>query len=215
MNPRILFFILIFSGLFHVPGLGQRLETKYPRTVETTSDSFSISFSNYPQWVNRYRVGNPDTIGPGTDGAVGLYAKIYSGKDSTRIDYTNMPYEQVNWINIESPKGKTVFRLHFNQVNAAFSLDYIRKHRGTLEFEVPEVFELANIIWTLSPAGQRADNLHKEGNYFQAVRDYFKPFLDHPLFKNLDMDADHATLRCLCGQCRTAPIMSELSIFCS
>ena len=99
MNPRILFFILIFSGLFHVPGLGQRLETKYPRTVETTSDSFSISFSNYPQWVNRYRVGNPDTIGPGTDGAVGLYAKIYSGKDSTRIDYTYMPYEQVDWIN--------------------------------------------------------------------------------------------------------------------
>jgi hypothetical protein len=49
-----------------------------------------------------------------------------------------------------------------------------------------EVYELANIIRALSPSGKRAKDLHLEGEYFKRVTAYFKPYLNHPIFKQLD-----------------------------
>jgi len=169
------------------PIFGQStVEKKYPKTLWTSNDSFAVRFSNFPSFVSSFRVSEKDTTDMGTDGATGLYAMIYFGKDSIRITYQNLPLDEINWINIKSPKGKTVYRLHFNRINAAFSQDYIQKNTNNVQFEVPEVYELANIIWTLSLSGQRADNLNKQGEYYDKVKNYFKPYLSHPIFKKLD-----------------------------
>jgi hypothetical protein len=122
----------------------------------------------------------------GTDGAVGLKATLYFGNDSLVIPYKNLPNWQVHYIPIRSPKGKTIYRLHFNGVIAAFSSEYIERNKGQVQIDIPEVYELANIIWTLSPTGQRAKDLNKQGNYYDKVMAYFKPFLNHPVFKKLD-----------------------------
>lgn len=131
-------------------------------------------------------IGKRDTVDMGTDGRKGLSAKIYVGKDSLVIPYTNLPYGQTHYIPIQSSSAKTVFRLRFNGITASFSPSYMKKNSGNVTFEVPEVYELANIIWTLSPSGQRATDLNKEGSYYEKVLNHFKPYRDHPIFNHLN-----------------------------
>jgi len=111
-----------------------------------------------------------EDINMGADGGPGNSVTIYFGKDSLVIPYINIPYTQVHYIPIQSPKRKIIYSLHFNQVMAGFPLSYMEKNKGNVQFEIPEVYELANIIWTLSPSGQRASDLYKEGSYY--ARDY-------------------------------------------
>jgi hypothetical protein len=140
--------------------------------------------------VMPYRISETDSMNMGTDGATGLYAIIFYGKDSIRLDYQNLPYGQKYWIHLESPKGKTVYELHFNPVTADFSAEYIAKNNNHVQVEIPEAYELANIIWLLSPTGQRAENLNRQGEYYQRVISYFHPYLNHPVFKSLDFPPD-------------------------
>jgi hypothetical protein len=170
---------------------GQRpLERKYPKTLMASNDSFAVRFSNFPSYAPSFRVSENDTTDMGTDGGVGLYAMIYFGHDSTRINYQNLPFDEVYFINIHSPKGNTVYRLHFNNVRAAYDRPFIDRNRGKVQVEVPEVYELANIIWALSPSGQRAENLNKQGEYYNKVVSYFKRYLNHPVFRKLDFKGD-------------------------
>jgi len=167
--------------------LGQRaIEKDYPKTLWASNDSFAVKFSNDPNFVPSFRISERDTTDMGTDGATDLSAMIFFGKDSVRIAYQNLPLDQVNWFNIQSPKGKTLYRLHFNRINSAFSQDYIKQNTNKILVDLPEVYELANIIWTLSPSGQRANNLYKQGAYYEKVKQYFKTYLAHPIFKRLD-----------------------------
>lgn len=172
-----------------VSGQTRAVEKKYDKAIYTSNDSFVVRFSNAPYTIP-FRVSERDTTDMGTDGAIGLYAAIHYGKDSLRFDYKNLPFTQTHWITIQSPKGKTIYKLHFNQVNAAFSREYIEKNKGLVQIEIPEVYELANIIWTLSPSGQKAENLNKQGAYYQTVLSYFKPYLNHPLFKKLNFTGE-------------------------
>lgn len=161
-------------------------EFVHPKTLWSPNDTFSVRFSNLPFAPSVFQISSRDTADMGTDGAVGLKAILYFGKDSLVIPYKNLPNWQVHYILIQSPKGKTIYRLHFNGVIAAFSKKYIDENKGRIHVAIPEVYELANIIWTLSPSGQRAKDLNKQGNYYEEVMRYFKPFLNHPIFKKLD-----------------------------
>lgn len=174
--------ILAFCPVFCI---AQATETAYPEILWSPNDSFSLKISNYPK-IFHYQVSKKDTIDLGTDGAAGLSINIYYGNDSLRIPYTNLPYGQVLYIPIQSPKGKTVYRLHFNNIAANFPPSYIQANKGNIQVEIPEVYELANILWTLSPTGQRATDLNKTGDYYKKVQDWFKPYMDHPVFSKLD-----------------------------
>ncbi len=162
-------------------------EFTYPKTLWSPNDTFSVKFSNSTFAPHAFQISKRDSVDMGTDGAVGLKATLYFGNDSLVIPYKNLPNWQVHYIPIQSPKGKTIYRLHFNGVIAAFSPEYIEKNKGQVQVDIPEVYELANIIWTLSPSGQRAKDLNKQGNYYDKVMTYFKPFLNHPVFKKLDL----------------------------
>lgn len=167
-------------------GLSQTKEETYPKTIWCPNDTFYLKFSDYPK-LFPYRVSREDNESPGTDASPGLYTTIFFGKDSIRLYYTNkLPYAQIFYVHFESPKGKTTLRFHYNDLTSYFPAAYMEKNAGNVQFEIPESYELANIIWTLSPSGQRAKDLYKQGDYYNEVLEYFKPYSNHPLFKMLD-----------------------------
>lgn len=166
-----------------------------PGTFWCPNDSFFLKYSNYSR-LFPYRVSREDQVSPGTDASPGLFVTLYYGKDSLRLAYHNrLPYSHIFYVNFASPKGKTLFRLHFNQLSAWFPPDYRDRHRKDVQFDIPEAYELANIIWTLSPTGQRAKDLYKSGAYFQKMMRWFAPYRNHPLFKKLDFPDSLAALR--------------------
>ena len=166
-------------------GHSQVIEETYPKTIWSANDSFFLKFADYPE-VYPYTVSRKNNESPGTDAAPGLYVTLYFGKDSLRLNYHNqLPYAHIFYINFESPKGRTRFRFHFNEIYSFFPREYVEKNQGSVQFEMPEPYELANIIWTISPCGEKAKDLNKQGEYYEKVLSHFRPYLDHPVFAAL------------------------------
>jgi hypothetical protein len=165
---------------------GQTVEETYPKTLWCENDTFYLKYKDFPK-IFPYRVSREDKSSPGTDARLNEYAVILYGKDSLQLNYNNkLPYQHNIYVNFESPKGKTTLRFHFNEIASYFPESYMEKNNGNIQFDIPESYELANIIWTLSPAGQKAKDLNKEGEYYTRVLAYFKPYMNHPVFKTLD-----------------------------
>lgn len=75
---------------------------------------------------------------------------------------------------------------------ASFPAEYIRDNRGTVSFELPEVFELANIIVAVSDYGREHKfRVNKEGAYYREVMDHFSEFSDHPLIEKLELSDEN------------------------
>ncbi len=181
-------FALLFSIALSlaITASSQTIEETHPKTLWCPNDTFLLQFKGSPK-AYPYRASDEDPVSPGTDAAPGLYATIYYGSDSLRLTYHNkLPYAHIIYINFASPKGKTTFRFHFNDLACYFPAEYMEKNMQNIEFEIPEVYELANIIWTLSPSGERATDLNKGGEYYKRMMAYFKPYIHHPVFKALD-----------------------------
>ncbi len=159
--------------------------TQYPKTISVKADSFQLL---YPTWKKPivFKSIASDTSDMGSDAIKNAYYLLIFDKDTLRFNYENFPFEQKIFIPIEMGGKKFVQRLRINQVPGYFSKEYIEQNDKKTNFEIPEVYELANIIWSLSPKGQTAKNLNKNSKYYSKVYDYFKPFLNHQLFKDLD-----------------------------
>ncbi len=183
MKKIFLAFVLLMLNKISI---GQTVEETYPKTLWCSNDSFAIKFKGFSQ-LSYFTVSRKDKISPGMDAATNQYATIYFDNDSLQLNYNNnLPYQHNIYINFASPKGKTTLRFHFNQIRNYFPADYMETNMNNIQFDIPEIYELANIIWTLSPSGQRANDLNKEGAYYQRVVAHFKPFLNHPIFRALD-----------------------------
>ncbi|MEQ9441733.1 MAG: DUF4932 domain-containing protein [Cyclobacteriaceae bacterium] len=159
-------------------------EASYPEFIKTEADSFAVKGN---AWEVKFAIGERDTIAPGTDGYEGGLMWLATQEDTLEFEYTSTPYRQHHTISVISPQDTTVCIIRFNQHTAEYSDTYIEKAEGNVQFVIPEVYELANIIWTLSPSGQQASNLRKEGAYYQDVMDHFAPYLDHPIFNDLQL----------------------------
>jgi hypothetical protein len=159
--------------------------TLYPKTISIKADSFQLL---YLTWKKPFVFKNivRDTSDMGNDAIKNAYYLLIFDKDTLKFNYENFPFEQRIFIPIEMGGKKFIQRLRINQVSGYFSKEYIEQNNKKANFEIPEVYELANIIWTLSPKGQTAKNLNKNSKYYSKVYDYFKPFLNHQLFKDLD-----------------------------
>jgi hypothetical protein len=189
MKPTL---FILFLFLLPKPVRSQTVEETYPKTLWCPNDTFVMKFSNYPKSF-AYSVSKADKSSPGTDASMGLYTTIYYGRDSIRLYYHNhVPYAHVFFVNLESPTGKTRLRIHYNEFSCYFTKTYADQNRSQVNFEIPEVYELANVIWLLSPNGKRATDLNKEGAYYQEVLRHFTPYASHAIFKYLDIP-DSAT----------------------
>lgn len=179
--------VLLLFMLCFLLSYAQYRESTWKDTLWCPNDTFYMRFDEDTRRLP-YPVGVDKPVSPGTDAYPGSYITFYHGKDSSLLRYTNrLPYMQVDYIWFKSPKGLTRYRFHFNDRTAHFPEDYIKKYMGAVQFDLPEPYELANIIWTLSPSGQRAGDLRKDQPYYQEVLAYFKPWMDHPIFKKLDL----------------------------
>lgn len=160
--------------------------SSYPQVIETKADSFYVTGSNWGNSSFEYAIGESDTVSPGTDGYKGGFLQLITLEDTIQFDYTSTPYQQHHHISVISPQDTTLCILRFNQHTAEFTDLYMEENEGRVQFVIPEAFELANIIWSLSPSGKKASNLYKKGHYYQEITTYFKPHLDHPIFAKLE-----------------------------
>jgi len=178
--------IFLALNLLTTTAFGQTVEEKYPKTIFCQNDLFVIKYWKYPG-LDTFKVSRTNKISPGFDANLNAYATIYFNNDSLRLNYNNkFPYQHNIYVNFESPKGKTTLRFHFNGVANFFDKQFIQQNNQKVIFEIPPVYELANIIWTLSPSGQRANDLNLKGDYYKRVLSYFKPYLNHKIFRELD-----------------------------
>jgi hypothetical protein len=182
---------LIFS-ISIISSFSQTVYSTYPKILLTDNDSFQVKYS-FSTSADTRAIGKRDSMNFNTDGMVILNgelqpvtATIIAGKESVTLTYKNKPYGQYHYVTVNSPKGKTVIRMGFQPSPAIYTVDYINANKGNVQVQVPETYELANVIWLLSPSGQRASDIVKEGAYYEKVLAYFKPYRDHALLKKLD-----------------------------
>lgn len=157
--------------------------TVHPEVLYCPDDSFTVKWDK----------GTPDKypVKPSQHnwnyGAVpGASCTLYYGKDSLLIKYKNkIPYGQYTYFVIHGLQYQQLIRIGFDPQPSIFEKKYIETNTGNIQFDIPEVYELANIIWTLSPSGQRATDLNKNTIYYKRVVQYFQPFLKHPIFDKL------------------------------
>jgi hypothetical protein len=182
---RQLIFLIILLR-FSNTLFGQTVEETIPGTFWCPNDTFVMKYKGWDK-LFPYKVSRTDKQSPGTDGAPDEYTTIYYGTDSIRLTYHNrIPYAHIIFVNFASPKGKTTLRFHYNDVGSYFPVSYMEKNKDNVQFDIPEPYELANIIWTLSPSGQKATDLYKEGDYYKKVVAHFKPYMNHAVFAALN-----------------------------
>ena len=76
-----------------------------------------------------------------------------------------------------------------------FSPGYLRAQvaatqAGPVAIRYREAYELANIILALTPYGQSDPyEVYKNSRYYQQMRAYFEPYMQHPLLKQVRLFA--------------------------
>lgn len=166
---------------------GQYIEERIAKTYYSNSDTIKFKYSNYPD-IFKLDLSKNDTLSPGTNIAKGITLRAFIGKDTLIINGDNYPFARKSYVTIQTPKNKTVVAFRFNSAFSNFTQEYIDENQGKISFDLPEVYELANIIWALSPNGKKATNLQKDSEYFEKIEKYFKPYLNHPIFKKLILE---------------------------
>ncbi|HKX86045.1 MAG TPA: DUF4932 domain-containing protein [Flavobacterium sp.] len=185
---------LLLLLLFVNATFGQKIIEKIDKVYYSDSDTLKWSFSDQSQ-LYKFDISKHDTISPGTNTAKGLVMTAIIGKDTLKIKADNYPYARKSYVTIVTPRKKTVVAFRFNAADSNFSQDYIDNNQGKITFELPEVYELANILCVLSPSTNEIAHLHKNTAYYKAVVKYFKPYLNHPVFEKLILDAKNDPLQ--------------------
>ncbi len=171
----------LFCMILTKLSFGQYVKETYSKGFYTEGDSIKIKWPDGE--ISYANLKRP--INHGTSSGIGKVITVYIGNDSLKIYADNYPYEKHAIININSSRGKTVAKFRFNGKTSNLSNEYVINNKGKVHFELPEVYELANIIWTLSPSGEKDSTLEKSHPYYKRVKEYFSPYLDHPIFQKL------------------------------
>ncbi|MBL7748282.1 MAG: DUF4932 domain-containing protein, partial [Chitinophagaceae bacterium] len=164
---------------------GQEKFQTHPETLIISNDSITLRWGNIG--VDKYWLRG-DSMNYNSGAVPGAFFVLFYKNDSVRVEYNNkIPYGQYTYFNLTNNQKKWTIRLGFDPQPAIFSKKYIQENTGKVQFDIPEVYELANVIWTLSPGGKRATDLNKGNSYHAKVLSYFAPYMDHPVFSALDL----------------------------
>ena len=72
------------------------------------------------------------------------------------------------------------------QPRASYSDEYIEQNRGKVLIEIPETFELANVVLALTEHGQTDGRFRfSQGKHYDRVMAHFKPHAEHALIPRL------------------------------
>lgn len=152
------------------------------------------------------------------------FVLVTDGYFSRELDFASLPNEQVIYLTYwgDSPTAEFIFSeqrlpifyqgktseevyLEFENTTKIISFNiqgkpaqydarYIQQHNNKVTAQIPEVYELTNIILALSDKFHQTHyGMHTEGNYYLKVIEWFAPFKDHELFSTLD-EVDYYSL---------------------
>ncbi|HEY0157709.1 MAG TPA: DUF4932 domain-containing protein [Thermoanaerobaculia bacterium] len=71
-----------------------------------------------------------------------------------------------------------------------FSPEYVLRNKGTAQFLIPEAYELANVIVSLTPYGKQKNRIFQETAYYGEVQAHFGAYAGHPLIAALNLRTD-------------------------
>ena len=184
--------VLLFLGFLECLN-AQNLESEmlFPGTLRSTNDS--VYFTS-PQWKQPERLSffKNDSIDWGTYGYKGVYFKVWTDLDTVVIPHVNHPYQQFIRIPLTSERDTSEMILRFQPTeNSHFTNNYVSKNRGTISIDIPELYELANIILFLSDCSGKTNN-RPNSEYTNRVRQYFEPVKNHTLIKILNKECSNS-----------------------
>ncbi|PIB30616.1 DUF4932 domain-containing protein [Maribacter sp. 4G9] len=169
---------------------GQNLDSEmiYPDTLKSAKDTFFLRGYISPEFEFKksYLIKKNDTVNQGTSGVEGAYYTIWSDLDTIKIPHVNYPFRQLVKIPIVSPKDTTLCILRFQPSTSNFSDSYVTEHKGKFVFDIPEVYELANIILYLSECSKKTKNHPENTEYVKKLEKHFAPFKNHKLIQILN-----------------------------
>lgn len=111
-------------------------------------------------------------------------SKFYTEKDTIFITNNGLEQEFFHWV----WEQDTVVLDIYKQFNPGrYDKKYKTKNTGKVNVVIPEVYELANVLFTLTAKAQPSW-VNQETEYYQRVQEYFAPFKSHPIFQQLSKD---------------------------
>ncbi|SNR82700.1 protein of unknown function, partial [Maribacter sedimenticola] len=187
MNMKEIFQFFSVVVIFSTVLTAQNLEPEmvYPDTLRSNNDSVYI---NSPKWDKELRLGisKADTINWGTYGYKEVYFEIWTDLDTIKIPHVNYPFKQLIKIPLVSSKDTTLCILRFQSITSNFDDNYVLKNQGKASFEIPEVYELANIILYLSECSKKTNNHPENTTYINSLENHFAAFKNHKLIQILN-----------------------------
>lgn len=161
--------------------------------AQTTLPIVRTDQDRIPFWMNgeRSNMGNINAF-PATFNysfevpATGMQFAIVSVKDS--VPFSLKQGDVFRFRLVRELKRDTILCVFSGITKAAtFSDAYVKGHEGRNFIEVPEVYELVNIVMAITPTGLSDGNLlpHKTLYYTQVLR-WFEPFRTHPAVAKMD-----------------------------
>ena len=182
---RPLLITIFISYAFLLSGQNTPVSLSYPDTLWSDNDTFYVSATYWDSpW--KFTTTQSDTVDLGTDGFEGAEFMIWTSADTLTIPYVNAPEDQKLYIPISSKNGTTIYRMRFNEQHALYSEEYIRNHQNSIGFLLPETYELANIILSLSDCSELTGNRVTATAYAKRVESHFAPFKSHALIQILN-----------------------------
>lgn len=128
---------------------------------------------------------NPFSYSFGTEKEVSEFALV-SEQDSISLTLRHGVVADIRIIRKE--KGDTVlchFSSHKLVKAAVFNDDYKKANEGKTTIEIPEVYELINVVFALTNYG-KSEAIYKETAYYPAVIAHFLPYKNHPAVRIID-----------------------------
>ena len=109
-------------------------------------------------------------------------SKFYSEKDTVFITNNGIEREFIRWI---SAKDTTILDIYKQFNPGTYDKNYKAKNQGKVNVTIPEVYELTQILISLT-ANAKPDWTDKDTEYYKRVQDHFAPYRTHPVFKKLE-----------------------------
>jgi hypothetical protein len=175
---QIIFLTLALTKLMYSAG-----QVSKPYILKSKVDSFNYSDAGF---TNKFAFG--DTLSFRTSYYQNIF-KISTDIDSLQFSYdtTRKPFKQGCAIEIKSPSKTQVIYLNFFETPCWFTSEHIKSSINKVDYQIPEVFELANVVYALTNSSKNNSiRTLKNTRYYQDVQNYFKNFKDDSLIRKLE-----------------------------
>jgi len=177
--------LFLLLTILLIPGFKSFAQEKVP-VVRTKMNSLIMYVDKERGNFNNINdIPNPFTYGLGLENENSTLG-IVSEKDSI-----SMPLrygEKSTFMIIREQKGDTLmatFTSHRQIKAALFNDGYKKRFNGKVITEIPEVYELINIVFALTDYG-KTEAIYKGTDYYKSVNKHFQPFSDDSVVKTID-----------------------------